>query len=133
MSELYDLGSGYWPDELDINGNLLNEDLSENQPWENWRLHLFGGEADDILEEKSEVDKVLKNLGYKIIKGDEWISVDENNNYPDPEKHKFILGIDMSDSEPYTFECEWDGDAWSNIGGESFTHWKPSDRPSQPK
>lgn len=60
---------------------------------------------------------------------DEWISVDENNNYPDPEKHKFILGIDMNDSEPYVFECEWDGDTWSNIGGEAFTHWKPSVRP----
>lgn len=60
---------------------------------------------------------------------DEWISVDENNNHPDPEKHKFILGIDMKDSEPYVFECEWDGDTWSNIGGESFTHWKPSHRP----
>ncbi len=59
----------------------------------------------------------------------EWVSVDENNNYPDPEKHKFILGIDMNDSDPYVFECEWDGDTWSNIGGESFTHWKPSLRP----
>lgn len=63
------------------------------------------------------------------LQRDEWISVDENNNHPDPEKHKIILGIDMKDSEPYVFECEWDGDTWSNIGGESFTHWKPSVRP----
>lgn len=59
---------------------------------------------------------------------DEWVLV-SSFGWPDPDKHKFILGIDMECSEPYVFECEWDGDTWSNIGGESFTHWKPSVRP----
>lgn len=25
----------------------------------------------------------------------------------------------------YAFECEYDGDSWTNIAGDDFTHWMP--------
>ena len=81
----------------------------------------------EFIDIRTEEVRELEGLINQI--DDEWISVGKSNNYPDPEKHRFILGIDMNDSEPYAFECKWDGDTWSNIGGESFTHWKPSSHP----
>ena len=27
--------------------------------------------------------------------------------------------------EGYAFECEFDGEGWTNIGGDYFTHWMP--------
>lgn len=65
----YKLGKGYWPDELDSEGNLLTENYEEDyQPWEEWRLTLFGLEAGDFLDKKEEINVVLKSLGYKLVK-----------------------------------------------------------------
>ena len=67
--EVYELGKGYWPDELDSEGNLPTEDYEDDYfPWEDWRLTLFGLEAGDCLETKKEIDIVLRSLGYKLIK-----------------------------------------------------------------
>ena len=67
--EFYELGKGYWPDELDSEGNLLTEEHEcDYSPWENWRLTLFGLEAGDCLDKKEEIDIILKSLGYKLVK-----------------------------------------------------------------
>lgn len=64
MSELYRLGPGYWPDELNSDG----EATEDYPPWADWRLTLFDPEAGDFIESKEDIDVVLKNLGYKIVK-----------------------------------------------------------------
>ncbi len=42
------------------------------------------------------------------------------NDNPHPDVGDIALGW-----KGYAFEIEWDGDCWSNIGGEEYTHWKP--------
>lgn len=60
---------------------------------------------------------------------DEWVSVDDG--WPEKVEGSKILGIDMDDSEPYVFECMCDDGVLTNVGGETFTHWKPSHHPKK--
>jgi hypothetical protein len=48
-----------------------------------------------------------------------WISIDDES--PDCEQGNRILAY----NEGYVFECEWDDGHWTNLGGDSFTHWQP--------
>lgn len=64
MNATYLLGKGYWPDELNSKG----EHTEDYPAWADWRLTLFDPEAGDFLESKEDIDLVLKNLGYKLVK-----------------------------------------------------------------
>ncbi len=41
---------------------------STKKPWEDWRVVLHGSEAGDYLENPKDIAKVLKSLGYALIK-----------------------------------------------------------------
>jgi hypothetical protein len=63
--EEYKLGIGHWPDSLNDDGTCSEKGET---PWESWRLFLHGSEAGDYIQDKKEIELVLLNLGYKLIK-----------------------------------------------------------------
>ncbi len=75
MSE-FELGLGYWPDELDSDGNLVDD--VDYLPWAKWRLVLFDSEAGDYIQKKEDVEIVLKNLGYKLVKLEQGVAGNDN-------------------------------------------------------
>ena len=61
----YKLGKSHWPESLDDEGVCTDRD---EEPWENWSVVLHGSEAGDCVEEPQDIAKVLKSLGYALIK-----------------------------------------------------------------
>lgn len=68
----YNLGKGYWPDELNQEGTTESDNPEEDYPpWENWNMQLFGSEAGDYLEDEKDINLVLKSMGYTLTKLEE--------------------------------------------------------------
>ncbi len=59
------IGKGHWPDSLNDEGFCTEKD---EKPWEDWKVVLHGSEAGDYIEDPKEISKVLKSLGYALIK-----------------------------------------------------------------
>ena len=44
-----------------------NDKYDVPEPWEEWRVHLYGMEAGDRVDTVEDIDRVLEASGYELI------------------------------------------------------------------
>lgn len=94
-------------------------DLNKDEEFKDILIDLKNGSRLILNQSVESVDSVFKN---KCDKQSELISVDY---IPVNGSYDWKIGDKAIAYGGYFFEIEWDGDSWTSICGDDFTHWMP--------